>query len=131
MNAVDILVAARDIIANGRWKQGSFCGYTLREDGEVDWEKGPCYCAVGALNEAAEKPVGVAPTATSSPKYPHGRAAFFLANAITGRSGDVADVIAFNDRPGRTREEVVKAFDVAISNCRRRKVTNKVLRTAR
>lgn len=124
-NAVNILTKAREIVANG-WYQGYF-----RSPG------GGCFCAMGALSLAATNGEAYSRPPFYANRYGNvaERALFFLRNAVTGKIPTEAygwhDIVAFNDSEKTQKRDVLKAFDVAICNARRRKTTQKPLRTAR
>lgn len=92
MTALEILKAAREKVAAG-WTQKFY----FREVAGVG-----CFCAMGAVNEAAV----VAGYAD------HAGALDALKHAIDGVSE--MSIVHWNDRAGRTKDEVLAAFDRAI-----------------
>lgn len=93
--ADQILTEARELIRAG-WTQGD---YTSIEDGKV------CYCAVGAVRKAAGLLGGG--ELFDNPSYD---GAINRLHRVVGGS-----IPYWNDVYGRTREEVVEAFDRAIA----------------
>ena len=98
MNEHEVLVKARNLLDRDGWTQGRF--------GDVG---GP-YCARGALVVAA----GAPRPATVPPSRHCGalNSAYHLLQLIVGVETIGAD---WNDTPGRTKEEVLAAFDAAIA----------------
>jgi hypothetical protein len=94
----EVLIAARDILVNKGWHQGS---YGKKMDGENSDDLGDAscvaYCPIGAIFavEAA---------------YVVQRQAEDLLRKETPKNS----IVAFNDRGGRTKEEVLELFDQAI-----------------
>lgn len=95
---------AKARIEKGRWIQGD---YVDKRDGVM------CYCAMGAIqrsttdfskqNLAARV---LAETLVEDPAFRRFK---------TGHAYDSSTVVEFNDRRGRTRDQVLKAFDRAIA----------------
>lgn len=96
MDVKQTYTKARDLIQAG-WRQGSYSYHA---------ESGSCYCAAGAIREAAG--IGVAEKASDL---------FAPLAATIGGSTDEHEggVINWNDDRDRTRDEVIAAFDKAIA----------------
>lgn len=114
---LQILTEARSIINKGFYQRGYYDG-------------GHCYCAVGAINMAAE---GEACASGSDDPLRNGptrnRSIFFLANAIFGgEKSNLDEVFHFNDK--NKKEVVLAAFDRAISNARRRHISKTPLKVS-
>lgn len=77
---------ARALVVRGWW-QGAWSNFAERPDGNPD-----CFCAWGALAEA-----GLRDYVT---EYP---------------DGETVGLVTWNDRPGRTKAEVVAMFDNSIA----------------
>jgi hypothetical protein len=85
----EILVKAKDILCTKGWIQGTF-------------EKDGACCALGALGNATGDVAGC--------YFDEVEAEHVLRRVVpNGR------IVAFNDTPGRTKEEVLEAFDQAIA----------------
>ena len=107
MNTYEMIDAAAALIETGGWSQG--CN-ARDADGEMTMlDPGPdgsqpvAFCAHGALCMIAQK---------VTPKV--GDSAYFAPNNIEGRAFDALNraspagaIVAFNDTPGRTKEEVI------------------------
>lgn len=91
MTAREILIDARDRIANGWCQRVSLCFRNGRS----------YYCASGAIQAGRDATLGQLQIA---------------ANALRAAIND-ASIVAWNDTTGRTRKEVLDAFDVAIVAC--------------
>jgi hypothetical protein len=88
-SAKEILLAARWILENHTWMQNDFQSFNNGK-----WS----FCAVGAINQVKTD---------SRPQYQVARQ---LLNSVVGGS-----IVAYNDDEGRTKEEVLVAFDRAIA----------------
>lgn len=84
---LDVLKGARELVAKG-WTQGAF-------------QRGGCYCALGAIIKAAE-PVSEARLVAEDEAVRH----------LQDLVGNYVD--EWNDEDYRTQDEVVAAFDKAI-----------------
>lgn len=94
MTPEEILDKAADLIAENGWTQGA---YREDRDGVT------CYCALGAINEVSG--LGHVPLqGLGETQF----AISFALSMIRGRSG--MDVITWNDFPGQTKENVVRAL---------------------
>lgn len=93
MSTAEILVAARELIAKG-WVQGT--SRKTNDDGSL------CYCATGAIYEAEKRGT----PETLDAEY-----------ALIAAIGSL-DIVAWNDAAGRTKAEVVAAFDRAVELAR-------------
>lgn len=104
MKTVDVLIAAREILASGKWGKGRFfeplTGY---------------YCAAGALHRACGAKVWGGNFSSPNPKLTC-RAFAYLGFAAR----DFGDIMCFNDRIDTTIDHVLKLYDIAIANARRR-----------
>lgn len=97
------LIAARTLIDCEGWCQGE---NAIGVDGNRTWVRGldaVAFCAQGAL--LAVCPLGLGARFTV--------AYFVLEAAVADR------LTAFNDAPGRTKAQVLKAFDVTIARLER------------
>lgn len=98
-----LLRTAVDLIKNVGWTQGTYRRYSYA-DGH---EKVVSYCAIGALDEALNKTGG----------YKEDRfvaAREFLSQAVKGQTTRVG-VVSWNDETGRTKEQVLAAFEKAVA----------------
>jgi hypothetical protein len=89
----DMLREARGLVAQG-WAQGKFRKYS---------PEGTCYCADGAIDEAADR-------ADFDALYGDAIIVFTRAIGVKGH----AHIWAWNDAIDRTQAEVLAAFDKAI-----------------
>lgn len=105
------LIGARRLLAEVGWTQGAFarnaagnvlsdsCGFAGAYDvAGVLREVAACYCAEGAIAAAA-------PTLLAA----------YAAVAVVRRAAGACCLHRWNDARGRTREEVLEAFDRAIA----------------
>lgn len=100
MNALDVLVAARALIADpANWTQGRFQKTIVQFDPPAPGD-GFAYCARGAIYATAPR-TGDCVTAL-----------MILRRAISSTKWD--GIVAWNDHPQRTHAQVLAAFDKAI-----------------
>ncbi len=99
MTLREVLVEARRILENVGWCQGTYA----RDENSVAIltdDPGACqFCVMGALYFASD----------DSDVEEEARA---LLNTVVEGS-----IVAYNDAPGRTKEEVLAVFDLAIARC--------------
>ena len=113
MKTVDVLIKAREYIVSG-WGQGAYCNRADEKD-EKD-----CYCcALGAIGMATP---GCYPNVRASKKYPENTPAARYLNQVVSPDRLGMCIAAWNDAPCRTLDEVLKAFDKAIANAKRRHI---------
>jgi len=98
-----ILIKARELIATKGWTQGRWALDAAGKPAMAD-EHATCFCSWGAIVTAA-RGFGW----DSEAEY---TACCVFAEAIG--AGDTGRLIKWNDAPGRTKEEVLAAFDRAI-----------------
>lgn len=100
MNVLQAFVRARKLIARG-WCQGMLAcdeyGYVPVHD-----DRATAFCAAGALDRTTESV-----------------ALLEVCLRALGRAADVVSVTAWNDAGGRTKKQVLAAFDKAIRSARR------------
>jgi hypothetical protein len=99
MTPVDVLKAARAKIEQG-WTQGAFALDRERGVVPVNSPAAVCWCSLGAIKFADHD--------LYSDSY-------FAAEKILGRASGNANIIPWNDAPGRTQAEVLEVFDHAIA----------------
>lgn len=114
LTAVETLTEARDLLINEGWTQGIYF--------EVLDDSGVCHrCAMGALRQYDKE------------DHPHVIATLevrdILLAAMREVDNDAGDgvlcflsVIQWNDHPGRTKEQVIEAFNKAIELAKAREV---------
>jgi hypothetical protein len=111
-NSVEILEEGLRLIARNRhWTQGKF----MRP---LNWGRGAAFCMNGAINMASSgSPMGAGQRVEMA--VVEARRA--LSEAIGGPGvGSALNIERWNDEPGRTHEEVVAAFRLAIENEKKR-----------
>ena len=104
----EVVRTARAVLRDGAgWVQGTYGGFDLVNGGE------PVYCVMGALRVA----VGGDPwtvTKAAEPTYDAARLAVW--EVVHEQYPDyLQSVMTWNDRPGRTWEEVAAVLDKAIA----------------
>lgn len=98
----DVLTYARNLIADPvRWTQGTYARNAEGEPVGVFADAAVCWCAVGAIDRAAEVLI---PDFDVNPRLP-------LQSVLYKRYGEIG-ITNFNDR--HTHAEVLAAFDAAI-----------------
>lgn len=97
---LDVLKEARALIADKGWCQGVYARNANGNATDLHGRHAAAFCAEGAMFCAAGE--GFAENALS-----------FFADAIP--SGYRRGYLSWNDEPGRTKEEVLAAFDRAIA----------------
>jgi hypothetical protein len=93
----EVLVEARRLIAEKGWAQGDFA---LDDDGHgynYDSPRATCYCASGAIRLACPEPYG-----------------FVRVEKLFCKANSIEEIPQWNDAEGRTKDEVLAAFDRAI-----------------
>ncbi len=96
---VEILRAARQLLIDRGWTQGTFARDAKGARTLYDAPDAVCYCSLGAIMVVGR---GFAPEAST----------LALTKAIG--SGHPANVAEWNDAKDRTKEEVLAAYDRAI-----------------
>lgn len=106
MNPKEILIEAKRLLETKGWCQGAYAKDINNKvvRGFIGSEKPAAYCPIGAICQAQKEDFEIRPEATG-----------FLRKVLDfkGRTSKF-DVIDWNDLPGRTKEEVLQAFDKAI-----------------
>jgi len=93
--ALAALQGARDLLAESGWTQGKMASDGL-------WEvpyyspKATCYCASGAVFRVASREVA------------------YAALTLLETGAGTGAIVPWNDESGRTKAEVIQAFDLAI-----------------
>jgi hypothetical protein len=108
MKPSELLLRARDILLFMGWAQNS---EAYDEDGmeaEFFEERASKFCMTGALSRAFHE---MQPAMRTSEEV--GSANMYLMRSIN-RLGDWVDIPYWNDRPTRTLDEVIAAYDEAI-----------------
>ena len=100
MELLKIYRKARELVEKG-WHQGQFAADRQGRECSAFDDEAACFCAWGALRRSRAN-LGI--------RLPFGP----LLEPLQGVIGDV-EPTAWNDAPGRTKEEVLEAFDRAIS----------------
>lgn len=106
--AKEILQKARKLITEpGSWIQGHYAQDANGKLVDEESEDATCYCSSGALSAAA------CPRGQTEQELVESQPYRYRARATLEAYMD-GNVIAFNDREGRTHEQVLAAFDKAI-----------------
>lgn len=102
----DVLIEARRLIAAG-WCQG---GFARCDAGgcKIDDPAATHFCIVGALRAAGYRVTRGAPNRTLA-------AELLVSQAMTGLEIYAVNLVLWNDRPGRTQEEVLALLDRALA----------------
>jgi len=98
----DILREAKRLIEEKGWTQGTYARDSRGEACDWNGATALCFCAEGAMFAAAE-----ALRADAGAEC----AAGFLIEQVT----PAPSIVAYNDQPGRSREDVIAIFDKAIA----------------
>jgi hypothetical protein len=102
----ELLAAASERVAFG-WVQGSM-GVTLAGVAQMTTsEETVGYCVMGALSAAAD--------ALGADVYTHRRAERLLSEALGSAQWNPNGVMAWNDRSGRRKEEVLQLIEKSLS----------------
>lgn len=110
MTTRETLIEARRLIAEVGWTQGFYARTDTGTLIEFDSPLASCFCMVGALRRACGLPL----------KTCHLPATYRLLKAarLVDNNRSLQYLVDWNDKPGRTKEEVLAAFDKAIEGCK-------------
>src|SRR5215472_16812630 len=98
----EVLVAAKWMLENVGWTQRKFARNKMGNSCALDdYEQVACYCAAGAIFAVKSE------------------SEIFINQARIALRGamDAGSLVTWNDEPGRTREQVLEAFQKAIDSC--------------